>query len=454
MRLYCPSSDLVGSLGIRHASGSGLVRAALARAHPTGCQGTGPNPAVQHFGRSSRCGHRLGQGGEEREELMVEVHYSPFLVAASVLVAIMAGFTCLRLTNGLRNLPVARRKVRIAQAAIALGGGIWSMHFIGMLAVTLPFLVTYDPLLTLSSALIAILIAGCGLLLLHSGERTSLRILASGSLTGIGIASMHYTGMAAISSNCIVTYRPAGIATAILIAIAASTLAMWFAYSNRSLPRTAVGAIVLGLSISAMHYAAMLGTSFSLAANFVAEPIQALDSQVLAISVSLSAFIICGLFLLLAVPMQEGHAADADDATSEPGRHPESRQADRARSVTLSRVGQMITPARNSIPYEKEGTVRFMNADQILAIESDGHYTKIRTDEDALFCPWSLSKVESSQLAGRFLKIHRRYLVNPAHINGIGKVGDQLFCYVGKAPELEVPVSRSRARELRNRLGV
>lgn len=385
---------------------------------------------------------------------MAEVHYSPFLVAASVLVAIMAGFTCLRLTSGLRNVPVARRKVRIAQAAIALGGGIWSMHFIGMLAVSLPFLVTYDPLLTLSSALIAILIAGCGLLLLHFGARTSLRILVSGTLTGIGIASMHYTGMAAISSNCIVTYRPAGVATAVLIAIAASTLAMWLAYSNRSLPRTVVGAIVLGLSISAMHYAAMLGTSFSLATSFVAEPIQALDSQVLAISVSLSAFIICGLFLLLAVPMDDGRASDTGDATAEPGSHPEGRQTDHAGSVKLSRVGQIVAPARNTIPYEKEGAVRFMNADQILAIESDGHYTKIRTNEDALFCPWSLSKVESSQPAVRFLKIHRRYLVNLAHVNGIRKVGDQLFCYVGKPPELEVPVSRSRARELRSRLGV
>ncbi len=385
---------------------------------------------------------------------MVEVHYSPFLVAASALVAIMAGFTCLRLTNGLRNLPVARRKVRIAQAAIALGGGIWSMHFIGMLAVTLPFLVTYDPLLTLSSALIAILIAGCGLLLLHFGERTSLRILVSGTLTGIGITSMHYTGMAAISSNCIVTYRPAGIATAVLIAIAASTLAMWLAYSNRSLLRTAVGAVVLGLSISAMHYAAMLGTSFSLATDFVAESIQALDSQVLAISVSLSTFIICGLFLLLAVPMEEGRAEDACAATADPGSEPRERRTDHTGSMTLGRVSQMIMPAGNSIPYEKEGTVRFMKADQILAIESDGHYTKIRTDKDALFCPWSLSKVESSQLAERFLKIHRRYLVNPAHINGIRKVGDKLFCYVGKASELEVPVSRSRARELRDRLGV
>ncbi|WP_136661185.1 MHYT domain-containing protein [Nitratireductor sp. XY-223] len=386
---------------------------------------------------------------------MLEVHYSPFLVGASVLVAVMAAFTCLRLTNGLRNLPVPRRKVRIAQASVALGGGIWSMHFIGMLAVTLPFIVSYDPLLTLSSALIAILITGCGLLLLHFGERTNLRILLSGTLTGIGIASMHYTGMAAISANCVVSYRPAGIVLSVLIAIAASTLAMWLAYSNRSLLRTAIGAVVLGLSISAMHYAAMLNTSFAQAVDFVAEPIPALDPQILAISVSLSAFVICGLFLLLAVPMEEtAEEADSPQEAVKETASAGTRQAARAPNVSLSRAGKMIPPVKNSIPYEKEGTVRFMNTDRILAIESDGHYTKIRTDEDALFCPWSLSKVEKSQLADRFLKTHRRYLVNPAHINGLKKVGDQMFCYVGKAAELEVPVSRSRAKDLRNLLGV
>lgn len=383
---------------------------------------------------------------------MVEVHYSPLLVGASVLVAVMAAFTSLRLTNGLRNLSVAHRKIRIAQAAVALGGGIWSMHFIGMLAVTLPFYVSYDPLLTLSSALIAILITGCGLLLLHFGKRTDLRILLSGTVTGIGIASMHYTGMAAISANCVVSYSVFGILLAVLIAIAASTLAMWLAYSNRSLLRTAIGAVVLGLSISAMHYAAMLNTTFSQAVDFVAEPIPALDPQTLAISVSLSAFVICGLFLLLAVPMEEAAPESADPAPEQPTG--KTRQSARARNVSLSRAGKMVPPVKNSIPYEKEGTVRFMNTDRILTIESDGHYTKIRTDEDALFCPWSLSKVEKSQLADRFLKTHRRYLVNPAHINGLKKVGDQTFCYVGKVAELEVPVSRSRAKDLRNLLGV
>ena len=387
---------------------------------------------------------------------MVEVTYSPLLVGASVLVAIMAAFTCLRLTSGLRNQSLTRRKFRIAEASVALGGGIWSMHFIGMLAVTMPFVVTYDPVLTLGSMLLAILITGCGLLLLHFGERTTLRILLAGSFTGVGIAAMHYTGMAAISANCIVAYNPLGIALSVIISIAASTLAMWLAYSTRSILRTAVGAIVLGLAVSAMHYVAMLNTSFSQASEVVIHPVPVLDPQVLAMAVTLSAFVICGLFLLLAMPMEP--AAKETESTEELEPAPETINAGRqkAQGMALSRAGAAAKTqtAANRIPYEKEGTVRFVSADRVLAIESDGHYTKLRTDDDALFCPWSLSKVEKSPPAEKFLKTHRRYLVNPAHINGLKKVGDQLFCYVGKASELEVPVSRARAKDLRNLLGV
>ena len=79
---------------------------------------------------------------------------------------------------------------------------------------------------------------------------------------------MHYTGMAAVSANCIVSYNPAGIAASMVISTAASTLAMWLAYSTRSLLRTAVGAIVLGLAVSAMHYVAMLNTSFCPSSGF------------------------------------------------------------------------------------------------------------------------------------------------------------------------------------------
>ena len=113
------------------------------------------------------------------------------------------------------------------------------------------------------------------------------------------------------------------------------------------------------------------------------------------------------------MPMEESTPLTAEDSALDP--KPETAKAP---DLAFSRAGSATPAAKNRIPYEKDGTVRFMSTDRILAIESDGHYTKIRTDYDALFCPWSLSKVENSPPAQKFLKTHRRFLVNPAHIMG------------------------------------
>ena len=110
---------------------------------------------------------------------MFVVHYNPLLVIAAVLVAVMASFTGLRLASGLSQLAPTRRKGQITMAAVALGGGIWSTHFVAMLALRLPVPVFYDALTTLASALIAILLTGAALLLLHFGQRTTRRMVAA-----------------------------------------------------------------------------------------------------------------------------------------------------------------------------------------------------------------------------------------------------------------------------------
>ena len=127
--------------------------------------------------------------------------HSPLLVAASVLVAILASFTGLRIASGLRALPPPARKKEIAKAAVALGGGIWAMHFIAMLSMRMSPELTYAALPTLGSVLVAILITGVGLLILHCSERTTRKIGLAGVLMGLGIVSMHYLGMTAIGGK-------------------------------------------------------------------------------------------------------------------------------------------------------------------------------------------------------------------------------------------------------------
>ena len=122
------------------------------------------------------------------------VSHSSFLIVMSCVVAVVAGFTGLSLTRDLSEKPMFQKKASIALAAIALGGGIWAMHFVAMLGMKLPILFYYDAAITLVSALSAILLVGAALILLHFAERTPLIISLAGGIVGVGILGMDYTG--------------------------------------------------------------------------------------------------------------------------------------------------------------------------------------------------------------------------------------------------------------------
>ena len=382
----------------------------------------------------------------------------------------MAAFTSLRLTSGLAVLDAHRRKVRVSQAAFALGGGIWSMHFVGMLSVSVGVPLYYDPLPTLGSALIAVLLTGSALMSLHFGRRTETRIVFAGCITGAGIVSMHYLGMSAISGDCIVSYDSGGVMLATGIAIASCILAMHLAYGKRSLATIIIGSVVLGLSIAAMHYSAMLFTSFSRAATVTITAGEAMSSNNLAMIVALSAFVICGIFLLVVVPgdrKAEIEAAQAGTMAEEgpPAAAVSVRQAPLA---PLSRASEKLSTARQEsarqdksqpspeggvrIPYERDKTLRYLPAQSILFVQADGHYCRIANETENLFCPWSISRVEKSLASEDFVRTHRSYLVNRRYINGFKRLGDKGVCIVGTGEEKEVPVARGRIPEIQQLL--
>jgi NO-binding membrane sensor protein with MHYT domain len=397
---------------------------------------------------------------------MLAVTYDPLLVVASVLVAIMAAFTGLRLTSGLSHLDPAARRPRIAEAAVALGGGIWSMHFVGMLAVRLPVTIAYDALPTLASVLVAILVVGVGLIVLHFGARTHQRILLAGTLTGLGIVSMHYIGMSAITGNCVIAYSPLGLVLSTAIGVGASVAALELAYRRRTLAMTALGGVALGLAISAMHYVAMLFTTFRSAdsVTFVADPI--MSSGILAMIVAVASFVICGLFLLMTLP---GLSAAQEDAESAPtaalDAGPLARlalaggvRADAALSKAYVAGGpnerRSDLSVAGRIPYERDNTIRFLTTEQISAIRADGHYTRVINGSLEYFCPWSISRVERATAASPFIRTHRSYLVNLRHVAGFRREGDKAFCFLQGREEIKIPVSRSRISDVQRALGL
>jgi diguanylate cyclase len=165
------------------------------------------------------------------------------------------------------------RPLWLMGGALAMGSGIWSMHFIGMLAFSLPITLTYDISRTAASLLIAIIISGFALGIANR-PRISFSHLSGGAiLLGIGISAMHYVGMAAIQITPTITYEPGLFAASVALAIAASFGALWLFLRLRSghswlMRLTRLGAaFAMGLAISGMHYTGMAASRFS-AASF------------------------------------------------------------------------------------------------------------------------------------------------------------------------------------------
>ncbi|MFD9977660.1 MHYT domain-containing protein [Streptomyces sp. NPDC059017] len=143
-------------------------------------------------------------------------------------------------------------------AAACIGSGIWTMHFIGMLGCSVPSSeIRYDVPLTLVSLLVAMVVVGLGLLVVAYGRFRTRSVLLAGPCTGLGVAAMHYLGMAALQLHGEIVYDLLLVAASVLIAVVAATAALWAAVMIKGSWGTLVASLVMGLTIASMHYTAM-----------------------------------------------------------------------------------------------------------------------------------------------------------------------------------------------------
>src|SRR5246127_3984535 len=149
---------------------------------------------------------------------MFEGH-DPYLVALSVAVATLGGYTGFSLAARVRNAPGGSRRVLLAGAATFLAVGIWTMHFVGMLAAPIPADAVYLVLPTIVSFLICALVVGISLFFVSIGEPTLTRVVWSAVLLGAGIASMHYVGIHGLAGNFAIEHDTSMVLLSILIAI-------------------------------------------------------------------------------------------------------------------------------------------------------------------------------------------------------------------------------------------
>jgi len=241
-----------------------------------------------------------------------------------VAIAIVSSFVALAAVPRIHDAAASSNRTNLWALVfgLSLGAGIWTMHFIAMLALNAGLPVRYDGWLTLLSLLVGVGFSTLGILPLRRGGRLGeARLLGMGGLMGIGIAGMHYTGMAAMQMAATTTYDSLWVAASVIIAVIASAAALWIA--NR-LRKTSVfgdiriklaAAVVMGLAVSCMHYAGMAAVHFyALPAH--AGPLVGLDTYPMVIALSVIAGLIQGGVLVMAA-LDQSAMADRRLARSE-----------------------------------------------------------------------------------------------------------------------------------------
>ncbi|WP_026354137.1 MHYT domain-containing protein [Massilia niastensis] len=194
--------------------------------------------------------------------------YEPRLVALSLLIAIFSSWMGLQIA-GQASASRAHRMIVLGTGSLALGAGVWAMHFIGMLAFNLCTLVVYDPLTTILSSLPSIAASAVALSLISRKELGRNGLLVGGVLVGAGIGAMHYAGMAGMRMSLTLHYDPAMFALSIVVAVVLATLALGVRFglsrfqSLSESRRLLIAAVVMGCAIAGMHYTGMAAARFA-----------------------------------------------------------------------------------------------------------------------------------------------------------------------------------------------
>jgi NO-binding membrane sensor protein with MHYT domain len=397
---------------------------------------------------------------------MFEGH-DPYLVALSVVIAILGGYTGFGLAARIRATPGVNRRVLLSGAAVFLAVGIWTMHFVGMLAAPIPPDAGYLVLPTIVSFLICALVVGVSLFFLSIGEPSQQRVISSAVLLGAGIVSMHYVGIHGLAGNFAITHDGAMVVLSVLIAIAAAYGGLRAFLARQDGIRLTASAIAFGVAVSGMHYTAMYGMHFvactpeearAHAAGLAASP------QILSVVVAVLCFVIAAGFLLSLVPdprRQTGAAAVTADPAAEAtfAASPEAASSainfPRLTSAPLGGLGQPPRPApAPRLPVEGADGTHFIDTADVRSVRADAHYTRVHDGTRERMCLWSISEAEAQLDPGLFVRVHRSHIVAIPHVTFVRKEGDGAVIELDGPSPHRVPVSRAKIAEVKARLGL
>jgi diguanylate cyclase len=382
------------------------------------------------------------------------IPHEPWLVALSIAIAIQGSFVGLSLARELDSAEGFRRRLALAGSALTLATGVWSMHFVGMLAANFPSAIDYLVLPTLISFLICVIVVGAGVYAAHAWGSPVLRIGIGGVAMGLGVSVMHYVGMSAVHLAGPTWHEPPYLVAAVMIAIGASAFALWALDSRPTTrPRLFLGAVGLGLAISGMHYTAMAGMRldplcFDTSRFVGAEP--ALSRNALALLATVVSFGVSGAFLLSLVPDRRAPRTAAIVPLENP-------PAGLSGPIVLDGLQGAAFPSPRldrvaSIPVEKDGRGREIAVADIYAIRANAHYTYVHDGEQEYFCNLSISALQARLDPKAFLRVHRSYIVSVDRIARVKRSGEAGVAELGLPVRCSIPIARAHYRQLKLRM--
>ena len=388
--------------------------------------------------------------------------HEPWLVALSLAVAFQGSYIGLHLAGQIRLERGRGQKGLITGAALSLALGIWTMHFVGMLAAQLPVVIHFLALPTLLSFLVSVLVVGVAIYAVGTRPADARRTALASVFMGAGIVSMHYLGMSALHGSAHMEHHPAYVVASIVIGIAASGFALGAGFGEGGRRPLFVSAALMALAISAMHYTAMAGLTIHIHPDAADDGMPSLSPGLLAMIVSIVAFVVSGLFLLTLMP----------DATDAPG--PEDTGASHTPAVppvglatdpallaasAEGEDGEFATtprsqgvPAATRLPVEKDGRKLMFELAGLVAVQAQAHYTSLYDGETTWFCPLPISEVEALLDPARFARVHRSHIINLDRVAAIRRSGDSDVVVMAGRLAYQAPVSRTRRTWLRQEI--
>lgn len=235
--------------------------------------------------------------------IIIKGEYTFSLVMLSIILACSAAYTALSMNERIQQNSFFHRFFWMGLASVAMGFGIWSMHFIGMGALNLPYHMQYDPFLTILSVCPALIASVLAFYFANRPNQSIVSFIIAGIIMGLGISTMHYMGMAAMKMEIKYAYKPGLFIGSILIAMIVSFVALYILtnlqrWMNHRLIKL-VTSLIMGLAVSSMHYTGMAAVVFYVDPNTVLSTIQGHSNHtwlpVIAVSIGTSVLLLLSI---------------------------------------------------------------------------------------------------------------------------------------------------------------